>query len=309
MRLVVALGGNALLKRGERAEVSTQRRRIHDAVAALAVLARRHQIVVTHGNGPQVGLLALQAEAYRGGPAVPLDVLGAESEGMIGYLLEQELRNALPWREVATLLTQVVVDADDPAFRHPSKPIGPVYPPAQGEKLGRERGWTMARDGGGLRRVVASPVPLRILELEGVRLLLSDRRVIVVCTGGGGIPVVVENDGAIRGVEAVVDKDHSAALLAEGVGAEGLVLLTDTQGVYEDVGTPRQRLIRVANVEQLIGRKFDAGTMGPKVQAACRFVERTGGWAAIGPIEQADAIVSGSAGTFIEPVARHVCPV
>jgi carbamate kinase len=138
---------------------------------------------------------------------------------------------------------------------------------------------------------------------------LSDRRVIVVCTGGGGIPVVVENDGAIRGVEAVVDKDHSAALLAEGVGAEGLVLLTDTQGVYEDVGTPRQRLIRDASVGQLIGRKFDAGTMGPKVQAACRFVERTGGWAAIGPIEQADAIVSGSAGTFIEPVARHVCPV
>lgn len=300
MRLVVALGGNALLRRGERADVDAQRGRLRGAVSALADLAHRHDLVVTHGNGPQVGLLALQAEAYPGGPAVPLDVLGAESEGMIGYLLEQELRNALPGREVATLLTQVVVDADDAAFRNPTKPIGPVYPPEEGERLGRERGWSMVRDAGGLRRVVASPVPRRILELEAIRRLRSDRR-IVVCAGGGGIPVVVGGDGVMRGVEAVVDKDHSAALLAEGVGADGLVLLTDVAGVYEDFGTPRQRLIRSGTAEHLKGRSFAPGSMGPKVTAACRFVERTGGWAAIGALEEAAAIVSGAAGTLIEP--------
>jgi carbamate kinase len=307
MRLVVALGGNALLKRGERADLETQRDHAHDAVAALTGLARRHDLVVTHGNGPQVGLLALQAAAYREGPAVPLDVLGAESEGLIGYLLEQELRNALPGREVATLLTQVVVDADDPAFRTPTKPIGPVYPPEEGERLRRARGWSMAPDGGGLRRVVASPFPRRILELDVIRHLLSDRR-IVVCAGGGGIPVVLGADGAIRGVEAVVDKDRSAALLAEGVRADGLLLLTDAPGVYDDFGTSHPRLIRSATPEQLHGRAFDPGSMGPKVEAACRFVERTGGWAAIGALEDAGAIVSGAAGTFIEPAPVYLCP-
>jgi carbamate kinase len=307
MRLVVALGGNALLKRGERADLETQRQHVRQAVAALAGLGPRHDLVVTHGNGPQVGLLALQAEAYRDGPAVPLDVLGAESEGLIGYLLEQELRNALPGREVATLLTQVVVDADDPAFRNPTKPIGPVYPPGEGERLRRARGWSMARDAGGLRRVVASPLPRRILELEVIRCLLTDRR-IVVCAGGGGIPVVVGADGALRGVEAVVDKDRSAALLAEGVGADGLLLLTDAAGVYDDFGTPHPRLIRSATPGEFKGRTFDPGSMGPKVEAACRFVERTGGWAAIGALEEAAAIVSGAAGTFIEPARQYLCP-
>ncbi len=308
MRLVVALGGNALLKRGERVDLETQRQHVHDAVAALTDLARRHDLVVTHGNGPQVGLLALQAEAYRDGPAVPLDVLGAESEGMIGYLLEQELRNALPGRDVATLLTQVVVDADDPAFQDPRKPIGPVYPSAEGERLRRARGWAMAPDGVGLRRVVASPVPRRILELEAIRRLCTDRR-IVVCAGGGGIPVVVGGDGALRGVEAVVDKDRSAALLAEGVVADGLLLLTDAAGVYDDFGTKHPRLIRSATPGQLKARTFDRGSMGPKVEAACRFVERTGGWAAIGALEEAAAIVSGAAGTFIEPAPLYLCPV
>jgi carbamate kinase len=306
MRLVVALGGNALLRRNERADVATQRRRVREAVAALADLARRHELVVTHGNGPQIGLLALQADSCPGGPVVPLDVLGAESEGMIGYLLEQELRNAVPGREVATLLTQVVVDADDPAFAHPTKPIGPVYPPAEGERLAGERGWSMAPDGGGLRRVVASPAPRRIVEIMLIHRLVRDR-VIVVCAGGGGIPVVAGGDGTLFGVEAVVDKDHSAALLAEGIGADALLLLTDTAGVYEDFGTPNGRLIRVVTTERLRGRGFDAGSMGPKVEAACRFVERTGGWAAIGAIEEAGAIVSGTAGTCIEP-ARQLLP-
>ena len=307
MRLVIALGGNALLRRNERADVATQRRRVRKAVAALTDLARRHDLVVTHGNGPQVGLLALQADAGPGGPVVPLDVLGAESEGMIDYLLEQELRNALPGLEVATLLTQVVVDADDPAFRKPTKPIGPVYATGEGERLARERGWSMARDGGGLRRVVASPAPRRIVELKAIHGLVRDR-LIVVCAGGGGVPVVACGDGTLRGVEAVVDKDRSAALLAEGVGAEGLLLLTDAAGVYEDFGTPDQRLIRVVSAEQLRGRTFDPGSMGPKVEAACRFVERTGGWAAIGALEEAGAIVSGAAGTMIERAPLSVTP-
>lgn len=307
MRLVVALGGNALLRRNERADLATQRRRARDAVAALAELARVHELVITHGNGPQVGLLALQAEACRDGPVIPLDVLDAESEGMIGYLLEQELRNALPGREVAALLTQVVVDESDPAFRRPTKPIGPVYGSVEGERLARERGWPMVRDGEGQRRVVASPAPRRILELNVIQRLLRDR-VIVVCAGGGGIPVVVGGDGSIRGVEAVVDKDHSAELLAEGVGADGLLLLTDTAGVYEGFGTANERLVRSAGVPQLRDRRFDPGSMGPKVEAACRFVERTGGWAAIGALEQAGAIVAGSAGTWIEPACRVPTP-
>jgi carbamate kinase len=302
MRLVVALGGNALLRRNERADLATQRRRVRDAVAAVAELARSHELVITHGNGPQVGLLALQAEACPGGPVMPLDVLDAESEGMIGYMLEQELRNALPGREVVALLTQVVVDADDPAFRDPSKPIGPVYTPGEGERLARERGWSTACDGGGRRRVVASPAPRRILELAVIRRLLRDG-VIVVCAGGGGIPVTVGSDGALRGVEAVVDKDSSAALLAEGVGADGLLLLTDTGGVYEDFGLPSQRLIRAATPADLERRRFDRGTMGPKVHAACRFVERTSGWAAIGALEEASAIASGAAGTRVAGAA------
>ena len=305
MRLVIALGGNALLRRNDRDDVATQRGRTSEAVAALAGLARRHQLVITHGNGPQVGLLALQADAYAGGPVMPLDVLGAESEGMIGYLLEQELRNALPGREVATLLTQVVVDADDPAFRNPTKPIGRVYSHDEGERLARERGWSMAPDGGGLRRVVPSPAPRRIVELSLIRRMARDR-LIVVCAGGGGIPVVERVDGSLCGVEAVVDKDHSAALLAEGVGADGLVLLTDARGVYENFGTPGQRLIRAVGAPHLRRRTFDPGSMGPKVAAACRFVERTGNWAAIGAIEEAGAIVDGRAGTWIEPASELV---
>jgi carbamate kinase len=302
MRLVIALGGNALLKRGERPEPDVQLRHLRVAASALAGLARRHELLLTHGNGPQVGLLALQAGAGDGQVAVPLDVLDAESEGMIGYLIERELMNALPGRELATLLTQVEVVADDPAFRQPSKPIGPVYALVEGERLALQRGWTMARDGEGVRRVVASPAPRRIPGLRAVRCLL-DAGFIVVCGGGGGIPVVRDADGALRGVEAVVDKDRTAALLAEGVGANGLVLLTDAPGLYADFGTPGQHLLRVATPDSLRGRPFAAGTMGPKVEAACRFVERTGGWAAIGALEDAAAVVAGTAGTLVEPAA------
>jgi len=300
VRLVVALGGNALLRRGEPAD---EGRHVGDAVAGVADLARRHEVVITHGNGPQVGLLALQAAAaFTGDPPVPLDILGAESEGLIGYVLERELRNALPGREVTTLLTQVVVDANDPAFWNPTKPIGPVLGPREAERFARARGWTLAVTGRGVRRVVPSPVPREILELGSIRRLLEGGG-LVICAGGGGIPVVRDTAGALVGVEAVIDKDRSAALLAEGVAADGLLLLTDTAGVYDEYGTPRARLLRSVRPGELRRRRFEAGSMGPKVEAACRFSERTGGWAAIGALEEVGAIVEGRAGTRVEASA------
>ena len=297
-RVVVALGGNALIRRGERAEAATQRANIVRAVGAVAAIARHHEVVVTHGNGPQVGLLALQADAYRDVAPYPLDVLGAESEGMIGYLLEQELMNALPGRPVATLLTQVTVDAADPAFAQPSKPIGPVYDEPEGKRLAAERGWALAPDGGGVRRVVASPAPHAILELASIRLLLG-AGVLVVCAGGGGIPVRITAAGAIHGVEAVVDKDRAAALLAEQLDADALLLLTDVPRVVAGWGTAAAVEIDRATPAQLRDVTFAAGSMGPKVEAACRFVERTGGLAAIGALDDAESILAGRAGTQI----------
>jgi carbamate kinase len=297
-RVVVALGGNALIRRGERAEAATQRANIVRAVRAVAAVARHHEVVVTHGNGPQVGLLALQADAYRDVAPYPLDVLGAESEGMIGYLLEQELMNALPGRPVATLLTQVTVDAADPAFAQPSKPIGPVYEEPEGKRLAAERGWAVAPDGGGVRRVVASPEPRAILELATIRLLVA-AGVLVVCAGGGGIPVTMTAEGAVHGVEAVVDKDRAAALLAEQLDADALLLLTDVPRVVAGWGTTTAHELDRATPTQLRELTFAAGSMGPKIEAACRFVERTGGRAAIGALEDAEAILAGRAGTQI----------
>ena len=299
--MVAALGGNALLRRGEPLELGTQRGHVRQAAAALSRLAADHDLVLTHGNGPQVGLLALQAEAYREVRPYTLDVLDAQSEGLIGYLLEQELRSALPGREVATLLTQIEVDPEDAAFQRPTKPIGPVYDAAQGERLARAGGWAMASDRGGLRRVVASPLPKRILELDSIRLML-EAGVIVICAGGGGIPVVVEGDGKLRGVEAVIDKDRSAALLALSVGADALLLLTDTPGVYEGWGTTSARLLRHETPQGLRSLRFDKGSMGPKVEAACEFVERSGRWAAIGALDEAELVVRGCAGTQIRAI-------
>jgi len=300
VRIVAALGGNALLRRGEPLEADIQRRNSARAVEALAPLGREHELVVTHGNGPQVGLLALQALAYPEVAPYPLDVLGAESEGMIGYLLEQELRNALPGRPVATLLTQVVVDPDDPAFRRPSKPIGPVYEEAEARRLAAQRGWTVAPDGPGWRRVVPSPEPRAIVELEAIRLLVGSG-VLVVCAGGGGIPVVAGPAGELRGVEAVVDKDLAAALLAELLGADCLLLLTDVRAVVRGFGSERAEPIGEATPEELRAERLDPGSMGPKVEAACRFVERTGGSAAIGALEDAAALAAGRAGTRVLP--------
>jgi carbamate kinase len=298
MRVVVALGGNALLRRGEPLEAEVQRRNVAVAADAVASLAADHEVIVTHGNGPQVGLLALQAEALPRVTPYPLDVLGAESEGMIGYLLEQELRNRLPRRQVVTLLTQVEVRADDPAFGRPTKPIGPVYTEAEARRLAEARGWSVAPDGPAWRRVVASPEPRRIIELPAIRLLV-EAGAIVVCAGGGGIPVVVIPSGACRGVEAVIDKDRAAALLATGLESDALLLLTDVDAVYHDFGTPRARPVRETTPRELRRLPLDPGSMGPKVEAACRFVEETGGIAGIGRLEEAEAVLAGSAGTTV----------
>lgn len=296
-RVVAALGGNALLRRGEPLDVDTQRRNVARAVDALAPVARRHRLLITHGNGPQVGLLALQSHAYAEVAPYPLDVLGAESEGMIGYLLEQGLQNRLPGAMVATLLTQVVVDPGDPGFARPTKPVGPVYSEQRARSLAGERGWAVARDDGGWRRVVPSPEPLRIVEGAAIALL-ADAGAIVVCVGGGGIPVVVDGD-ALRGVEAVVDKDLAAALLAEQAGACRLLLLTDVAGVEREHGTPHARVIDRVTPAELRALKLPAGSMGPKAEAACRFVERTGGVAVIAALDRAADALEGRAGTRV----------
>lgn len=298
--IVVALGGNALLRRGERPSIAGQRRRLADAATGLAPLARAHALVVTHGNGPQIGLLALRAAADRAAPPVPLDVLGAESEGQIGYLIEQALREALPGREIATLLTQVAVDPDDPAFAAPSKPIGPAYDAAEARRLAAA-GWAMGADGAWFRRLVASPEPRRILEIGTIRLLV-EAGVIVVCAGGGGIPVAIDAAFAIRGLEAVIDKDLAAGLLAAEIGAGHLLLLTDVDAVYRDFGTAAARAIRRAHPAALVPEDFAAGSMRPKVEAANRFASG-GGIAAIGALSDAPALIAGIAGTRIDRMA------
>jgi carbamate kinase len=300
MLVVAALGGNALLRRGEALDVVAQRENVRTAASALAEIAREHRLVVTHGNGPQVGLIALQNEAYRDVRAYPLDVLGAESEGMIGYLLEQALHNELPDRDVATLLTQVVVDHDDPAFAHPTKPIGPVYTSDDARRLAAARGWSVAQDGDGWRRVVPSPRPRRIVELRTIQLLVA-ANVIVVCAGGGGIPVV-ERGGAAYGVEAVIDKDFAAAQLAQELRADVLLLLTDVAGVFAGWGTLRSRLIRRAHPGALRELALPPGSMGPKAEAAAAFASATGGVAAIGMLDEARAVLRGGAGTTVSTV-------
>ena len=301
MLVVAALGGNALLRRGEPMTAEAQRANAARAAAALAGLVRDgHGLVVTHGNGPQVGLLALQAAAGRPEEARPLDVLGAETEGMIGYVIEQELENALGHaRPVATLLTQVVVDAADPAFARPTKPVGPGYPEAEARALARRRGWAVAPDGGGWRRVVPSPRPREIPDLKAVRLLIEGGAV-VICAGGGGIPVARRPDGALVGVEAVIDKDRASALLARQLGAGALLMLTDVEGVMEGFGTPAARLLARLTPDEAAALHLPPGSMGPKVEAA-REAALAGILAGIGRMEDAAAILAGRAGTLVAP--------
>ncbi|MCZ8078827.1 MAG: carbamate kinase [Rhodobacteraceae bacterium] len=301
MRIVVALGGNALLKRGEPMTAAAQHTNVRIAAAALADLARDHQIIVAHGNGPQVGLMALQAASFAPGNPWPLDILGAETEGMIGYLIEQELMNALPpGTDCATLLTRVEVDPQDPAFDQPTKPIGPVYSAEDAKLVRAEHHWSMVEEPtGGLRRVVPSPRPVALLN-SGPIYLLVEAGVCVICAGGGGIPVVRRKDGAMEGVEAVIDKDHTAALLARLLKADMLLMLTDVEAVYRDWGSLDQAAIATITPDALDDLPFAAGSMGPKIIAACDFVRAGGKVAGIGRLQDARAIVEGRTGTRVQ---------
>jgi carbamate kinase len=299
-RAVVALGGNALLKRGEALEAANQARAARAAARALALASATHRLVITHGNGPQVGLLALMSDAYTATKPYPLDVLGSETEGQIGYVLELALANELAQQETVTVLTRVVVDAGDPAFSAPSKFIGPVYSESEARSLAEQHGWTVKRDGETWRRVVASPQPQRIVQLRAIERL-GEAGFLVVCTGGGGIPVVEDPDGRQRGIEAVIDKDLSSSLLAVDLAVDTLVLATDVHAVYGDYGTPAQRPIVRATPGGLRAHEFAAGSMGPKVEAVCRFVERTGARAVIGRLDEIDDLLSGGSGTQVLP--------
>jgi carbamate kinase len=299
MRILVALGGNALLRRGEAMTAPNQRRNVRIAAEALAPLCREHQLVISHGNGPQVGLLALQGAAYTKVAPYPLDVLGAQTEGMIGYMIEQELGNILPFEQpLATILSMVEVDPDDPAFAIPTKPIGPLYSEEESRQLAAEKGWVMAPDGDQFRRVVASPLPKRIFQLRPIKWLL-EHGCIVICAGGGGIPTMYAAGRQLHGVEAVVDKDRASALLARELGADLFIMATDADAVYLDWGTERQRAIRRASPRALAAHDFAAGSMGPKVEAAVDFAVRTGKPAAIGALADILRITRGEAGTIV----------
>jgi carbamate kinase len=302
MRIVVALGGNALLKRGEPMTADVQRQNVRVAAEALAPVAAEHELVLSHGNGPQVGLLALQADAYKEVEAYPLDVLGAQTQGMIGYMIEQELGNLLPFEKpFASLLTMVEVDPNDPAFKNPTKFVGPVYEKEAAEELAAEKGWSIKQDGNMWRRVVPSPLPKRIFEHRPITWLL-EQGVIVICAGGGGIPTMYEPGKArtLVGVEAVIDKDWCTALLAREIDADLYVMATDVDGVYLDWGTADARKIDRATADELASYDFAAGSMGPKVAAACTFARVTGNRAAIGALADIEAIVAGEAGTIVD---------
>jgi carbamate kinase len=301
MRIVVALGGNALLKRGEPLTAEVQRENVRTAARALAPVAIGHELVLSHGNGPQVGLLALQSASFSEVEAYPLDVLGAQTEGMIGYMIEQELGNLLPSEiPLATILTMVEVDPGDPAFSHPSKFVGPVYKKREAERIAEEKGWVFKEDGAYWRRVVPSPRPKRIFEIRPIRWLI-EKGAVVICAGGGGIPTSFDSRDreVLEGVEAVIDKDLASALLARELGADLFIMATDVEGVYLDWGTPSARLLHTATPSLLKNYHFEEGSMGPKVEAACQFVEETKKRAAVGALSDIGAIVTGDAGTQI----------
>ncbi len=303
MRIVIALGGNALLRRGDPMTTEVQRRNIRTAAEAIAPLAAEHSIVVVHGNGPQVGLLSLQAESYHDAEPYPLDVLDAGTQGMVGYLIQQELRSLLPPdRHVATLLSMITVDPGDPAFASPAKFVGPVYAKEAADALAAEKGWAFKPDGTSWRRVVPSPQPRQILEIQPISWLL-ERGAVVICAGGGGIPIMYSSSGSgeVVGVEAVIDKDLASELLAEDVAADLFVMATDVDGVYVGWATPQQRRLDRATPEELAGYQFAAGSMGPKVEAASRFAAKTGKRAAIGSLADITGIVAGQAGTSVVP--------
>jgi carbamate kinase len=306
MRIVVALGGNALLKRGQALNAENQRQNIRIAAQHLAEAHEQHELVIAHGNGPQVGLLALMDAAYTAVDPYPLDVLGAETVGMIGYMIEQELGNLVPFEDhIVTILTQILVDPNDSAFDNPTKPVGPVYEREQADKLCKEKGWSMAPDGEYFRRVVPSPEPQWIIEMNVIRMLV-DSGITVICAGGGGIPVAYDDQNRLFGVEAVIDKDLASGLLADGLDAGMFIMLTDVAHVYAGFGTANPKAIRAAHPDALETLDFASGSMGPKVLGACRFVRETGNTSAIGQLSDLVKIINGEAGTLISNDAEGI---
>lgn len=297
MRVVIALGGNALLRRGERPDAAQQLDQVARVAGPLAALAGQHEVVLVHGNGPQVGLLALESAADRSlTRPYPLGDLVAETQGLIGYWLQQAIGRTLS-TPVVTLVSQTVVDPDDPAFSAPTKFVGSVYTEVEAKQVASEHDWVFAQDGDGWRRVVASPRPQRIVETGTADLLLRSG-VTVVLAGGGGVPVVNGPNG-LEGVEAVVDKDLVAAQVAEELAADLLLILTDVPAVMVDFGTPQQRPLRDISVDDLAAESFPAGSMGPKVDAVCEFVRATGTRAAIGSLDDVGDVFAGTAGTQV----------
>ena len=295
--VVVALGGNALLRRGEPLEAEFQRQNIEIAVKTISEIAKEYNVVLVHGNGPQVGLLALQGLEYKKVAPYPLDVLGSETQGMIGYMLMQEFKNQLPEKNITCMLTQMTVDPNDPAFSDPTKPIGPVYEEAEAREMSEKYNWIIKPDGKHFRRVVPSPQPTGIIEHDAITKLIDEGH-LVICTGGGGIPVKREN-GKLVGVEAVIDKDMSAAFLAKQLDADALLILTDADAVYLDWGKPTQRALCSTTPTELAQYEFDAGSMGPKIEASCEFIKQGGKVVGIGALEDGLRILQGTAGTNI----------
>ena len=301
MLVVMALGGNAILQRGQPLEAHIQRENIRTAAKSIAAVAQHHQVVLTHGNGPQVGLLALMNEAYEEVNNYPLDVLGAQTQGMIGFMFEQELRNEMPGKKVCTVSTQTIVDPADPAFEEPDKFVGPVYTYEEAQVIKNANpNWVLKEDGKYYRRVVPSPQPQEILELPSLRHIVSSGDITVICGGGGGIPVRRDSENKLHGVEAVVDKDRASRTLAEGLEADGLVLLTDVPAVETNFGQPDSRKIKDCTPEQFEAFPFAAGSMGPKVESVCHFVRSGGKFGAIGALDRAEDILTGKSGTFVK---------
>jgi carbamate kinase len=302
VRIVIAIGGNALLKRGEPLSAENQSRNMAMSAIGLAQICKDHEVVIVHGNGPQIGLLALQSSAYKATERYPLDVIGAESQGMIGYVIAQAMKAALPARDSVAVVTRTIVDRDDLAFERPTKPIGPIYTSAEVTELSRTCDWNFGADGGHMRRLVPSPEPVEILELAAIERLVA-ANVLTICVGGGGIPVIKDaskgNHDAYSGVEAVIDKDLGAALLATRLAADRLIILTDVDGVFADWGEPTERLLTTVTVDELQALSFAEGSMAPKVEAACRFASATGKPVAIGNLQTAAAVMAGTAGTQI----------
>lgn len=301
MRIVIALGGNALLKRGEAMLYENELSNVRIACQQIAKISHNNELVITHGNGPQVGLIALQQDAYHEVPPYPLDAVGAQSIGLIGYMIQKELRGLIgPTADIASVLTQTEVDPKDPAFSHPTKPVGPIYDKKTAEKLAQEHRWTIAQDNDKYRRVVASPDPKQILGLAAIKTLVENGH-LVICCGGGGIPVYFSPQGEVVGAEAVIDKDLASSLLASSIDTDLFVIATDVEGVFLDWRTPQQKLIRKTSPAFLRTISFPKGSMEPKIEAACRFVEKTGRTAIIGSLSQIEEILQGCSGTQVFP--------